>query len=383
MRQCPPGGSAFRQDVGMPRAREIGIRIGDLPTGPTNSVLDVRRRRPRPRHGRPRRAGATRRPRLGAHRRHHPAPGRGRLPPAAGGGRRRAQRGRRVHRLPDRARVGHDRDPGLPHLDDAARPRLRRRLPDRARAAPRRGRRRGDPGRRRVRRLLPQRLPADAGRAPTDVRARRTTRPLASRGAATPPAEGAVGAGTGMSCLGFKGGIGTSSRVTPAGHTVAVLLLTNFGERAAADRRRRARSGGCCRRRTTPAAPPAGSCIGVVVTDAPVDARRLRAARPPDRARAGPDRARPPTTAAARSSWPPRPRCRIDRDGTPEAGPRVAGRGARRPVRGRRRRRRGVGAQLAARLGDRPRSAATATPARGSTRRVSRGCWPRQGHAGH
>ncbi len=54
---------------------------------------------------------------------------------------------------------------------------------------------------------------------------------LASRGAGESPAEGAVGAGTGMSCLGFKGGIGTSSRVTPAGHTVAVLLLTNFGER--------------------------------------------------------------------------------------------------------------------------------------------------------
>ena len=34
-----------------------------------------------------------------------------------------------------------------------------------------------------------------------------------------------------MSCLGFKGGIGTSSRVTPGGHTVAVLLMTNFGAR--------------------------------------------------------------------------------------------------------------------------------------------------------
>src|SRR3984957_13571323 len=43
------------------------------------------------------------------------------------------------------------------------------------------------------------------------------------------PAEGAVGAGTGMSCLGFKGGIGTSSRLTPSGHTVGVLVLSNFG----------------------------------------------------------------------------------------------------------------------------------------------------------
>ncbi len=39
-----------------------------------------------------------------------------------------------------------------------------------------------------------------------------------------------MGAGTGMSCLGFKGGIGTASRVVPAGHTVGVLVLTNFGD---------------------------------------------------------------------------------------------------------------------------------------------------------
>ncbi len=45
------------------------------------------------------------------------------------------------------------------------------------------------------------------------------------------PEEGAVGAGTGMSCLGFKGGIGTSSRLVPSGHTVGVLVLSNFGDR--------------------------------------------------------------------------------------------------------------------------------------------------------
>ncbi len=39
---------------------------------------------------------------------------------------------------------------------------------------------------------------------------------MASRGSATPPDEGAVGSGTGMSCLGFKGGIGTASRVVEA-----------------------------------------------------------------------------------------------------------------------------------------------------------------------
>jgi D-aminopeptidase len=82
---------------------------------------------------------------------------------------------------------------------------------------------------------------------------------------------GSVGAGTGMSCLGFKGGIGSASRVTPEGHTVGVLLLTNFGERE------RLTVDGVPVGRLLPpagstaAAPPAGSCIGVVVTDAPLD----------------------------------------------------------------------------------------------------------------
>ncbi len=44
-------------------------------------------------------------------------------------------------------------------------------------------------------------------------------------------AEGCVGAGTGMQCMDFKGGIGTSSRVVPGEFTVGVLVLTNFGER--------------------------------------------------------------------------------------------------------------------------------------------------------
>lgn len=104
---------------------------------------------------------------------------------------------------------------------------------------------------------------------PDDVRAAYAAA-LASRGSTTPPDEGAVGSGTGMSCLGFKGGIGTSSRVTPDGHTVAVLLMTNFGERE------RLTVDGVALGRRMPPAPgpsaPAGSCIGIVVTDAPVDA---------------------------------------------------------------------------------------------------------------
>ncbi len=46
------------------------------------------------------------------------------------------------------------------------------------------------------------------------------------------PLEGAVGAGTGMICCDFKAGIGTSSRVVPVGdkkYTIGVLVLSNFG----------------------------------------------------------------------------------------------------------------------------------------------------------
>jgi D-aminopeptidase len=52
---------------------------------------------------------------------------------------------------------------------------------------------------------------------------------IASEG---PVEEGNVGAGTGTLCLGFKGGIGTSSRKvsdTQGGYTVGVLVQTNFG----------------------------------------------------------------------------------------------------------------------------------------------------------
>jgi D-aminopeptidase len=47
--------------------------------------------------------------------------------------------------------------------------------------------------------------------------------------------EGVVGAGTGTSCFGWKGGIGTSSRVLPeqaGGYTVGALVQSNYGEAA-------------------------------------------------------------------------------------------------------------------------------------------------------
>ena len=49
-----------------------------------------------------------------------------------------------------------------------------------------------------------------------------------------PVAEGNVGGGTGMICLGFKGGIGTASRKLSdraGGYTVGVLVQCNFGHR--------------------------------------------------------------------------------------------------------------------------------------------------------
>jgi len=91
-----------------------------------------------------------------------------------------------------------------------------------------------------------------------------------SAGATTPPDQGAVGAGTGMSVFDHKGGIGTSSRLLSDGHVVGVVLLTNFGswERLRIDGVAVGRALG---RPAHVEPPPAGSCLGIVVTDAPID----------------------------------------------------------------------------------------------------------------
>jgi D-aminopeptidase len=91
-----------------------------------------------------------------------------------------------------------------------------------------------------------------------------------------PPAEGAVGAGTGMTCLGFKGGIGTASRIVPSGHVVGALVLTNFGDRQrltvdGVPVGRLLRGDQPAGRDTVRTRPPAGSCITVLITDAPLD----------------------------------------------------------------------------------------------------------------
>ncbi len=97
-----------------------------------------------------------------------------------------------------------------------------------------------------------------------------------------PVAEGTVGAGAGTVAFGWKGGIGTSSRVVEAGarpHTLGVLVQSNYGGRltiagvpvwrALPDPRSVAAS--------LEAAPNTGdgSIMIVVATDAPLDARQL------------------------------------------------------------------------------------------------------------
>lgn len=94
-----------------------------------------------------------------------------------------------------------------------------------------------------------------------------------------PVEEGVVGAGTGTVCFGFKGGIGTASRVLPdelGGWTIGVLVQSNFG--------------GVLQINGAPVGielkkyysseifenSPDGSCMIVVMTDAPLCSRNLK-----------------------------------------------------------------------------------------------------------
>lgn len=90
--------------------------------------------------------------------------------------------------------------------------------------------------------------------------------------------EGNVGAGTGTLCLGFKGGIGTSSRrLVPArgGYTVGVLVQTNFGGNltlmgapVGEELRKQQLAEQNLQHKD-------GSCMIVIATDAPLSARNL------------------------------------------------------------------------------------------------------------
>ncbi len=110
-----------------------------------------------------------------------------------------------------------------------------------------------------------------------------------------PVAEGAVGAGTGTRCFGWKGGIGTASRVVAAeagGYTVGALVQSNFGRAedlmvCGVPVGRRLEQPGTRETQANTGRPvqgelgsvfqgDAGSIMVVLATDAPLDARQLR-----------------------------------------------------------------------------------------------------------
>jgi D-aminopeptidase len=100
--------------------------------------------------------------------------------------------------------------------------------------------------------------------------------------------EGAIGAGTGTVAFGFKGGIGTASRKLPAqlgGYTVGVLVQSNFGGILTINGAPVGRELGRyylkeqLERSVAPSGTPDradGSIIIVIATDAPVDHRNLK-----------------------------------------------------------------------------------------------------------
>lgn len=103
-----------------------------------------------------------------------------------------------------------------------------------------------------------------------------------------PVEEGSVGAGTGTQALGWKGGIGTSSRVVPkalGGYTVGVLVQSNFGGVLTIDGVRVGEALGRYsfqeeiegERAGRPEDPDRGdgSCMMVIATDAPLSSRNL------------------------------------------------------------------------------------------------------------
>lgn len=90
--------------------------------------------------------------------------------------------------------------------------------------------------------------------------------------------EGAVGAGTGTICFGFKGGIGTSSRKLPAslgGYTVGVLVQSNFGGVLQINGAPVGKALGKFDFSNQLLNNVDGSCMMVVATDAPLDHRNL------------------------------------------------------------------------------------------------------------
>lgn len=90
--------------------------------------------------------------------------------------------------------------------------------------------------------------------------------------------EGNAGAGTGTVCFGYKGGIGTSSRIIPAalgGYTVGVLVQTNFGGVLEINGVPIGKELNNYPYRDKILNDADGSCMIIVITNAPLDARNL------------------------------------------------------------------------------------------------------------
>ncbi len=95
---------------------------------------------------------------------------------------------------------------------------------------------------------------------------------------AGPVEEGNVGAGTGTSCFGWKGGIGTSSRSLPSslgGYAVGVLVQTNFGGTLQIAGVPVGKKLGQYYFKDALESHADGSCMMVVATDAPLGPRNL------------------------------------------------------------------------------------------------------------
>lgn len=88
-----------------------------------------------------------------------------------------------------------------------------------------------------------------------------------------------MGAGTGTVCFGYKGGIGTSSRKIPkslGGYTVGVLVQTNFGGILEINGAPVGKELNSYPYRKIILGQADGSCMMVVITDAPLNARNLK-----------------------------------------------------------------------------------------------------------
>lgn len=113
----------------------------------------------------------------------------------------------------------------------------------------------------------------------SDIRSRPVTEEMVREALATaapgPVAEGGVGAGTGTVALGYKGGIGTSSRVVSVGsveYTFGVIAQTNYSGTLRIDGVEMPVEELLAEE---PAVGVGNSCMIVLATDAPLDARQL------------------------------------------------------------------------------------------------------------